>query len=162
MTSQAILRNLQFQCFDDKAVFEKNFFLSSIPIFLFMIMSLMLYCVFSLWFCLVKCRLLYFLISIHSKNSIHLGLTKQKFKIWWSRLRALILEPPNFVKFYLFFISAYAENFVSSISWVKSLNFGGPSRGKTPILVPPNYGQILFFFYIILLTSNTSCFQLKR
>ena len=37
-----------------------------------------------------------------------------------------ILVSPNFVKFYLFFILTYPENFMCPAPVVKTFNFGGP------------------------------------
>ena len=43
--------------------------------------------------------------------------------------------------------------------WLKSVNFGGPISGETPIWYP----QTVFKFHLsYLLTLNISCFQLKR
>ena len=79
---------------------------------------------------------------------IHIGLMFQKFKNLEPRLRGPILVPPNFVKFYLFFILAYAENVMSSMNG-KKIEFWQPHCGGKPqILVSSNFGQIFFFFYI--------------
>ena len=135
------------------------FFLSSITNFLLMVMSLMLLCVFSLWFCLVV--KLYFLISTHSENLIHLGLTAQKFKNLVLCLRG---SPFWFPKFCQILSLLYWPTLKISCvhhQWLKKFEFWQPCFwSKLPSLVPPNFSQILSF--LCLLTSNTSCFQLKR
>ena len=149
MTSQAIFRDLQFECFDVRLCLKKNFFLSSIASFLFMIMSLMLLWVFSLSFCLVvKFRLFYFLISTHSENSIYLRLTTKKFKNLVAPFeKALVLAPPNFVKFYLFFILVYAENFMRLAWVVKKFEFWRPCFwGNPPFWYPKTLVKFYFSF----------------
>ena len=156
MKSQAISRDLQFECFDGRMCL--NFFSSfRSQIFCFMITSLMLFCVFSLEVRLVVKFPLYFLIHTHSKNSNHLDLTVQKFKNLVVPFEgALILVPQNFVKFYLF-VLAYTENFICLASVVKKFEFWRIRFGwKPPFWYLKLWSNFLFLLY--LLTSNTSCF----
>ena len=163
-----------FRCY---IVFE-FFFQSSITNFLFMIMSLMLFCVFSLWFCLVVTFTL-LLISTHSENLIHLDLMVQKFKnlvprlrgppFWYPQLCQILSlqnimclasvfflaspflgKSPHFgnPKFYLFFILTYAENF-TCLAWVfKKFQFRQPCLWGKPIFGTLKFFQILSLPYV--------------
>ena len=96
----------------------------------------------------------------HSENSIHLGLTVQNFVNLVPRSReASILIPLNYVKFYLF-ILANAKNFMCLASVVKKFEFWWTHFRRKPPFWYPKLWSNLFFLY--LLSSNTSCFQLKR
>ena len=125
-------------------------------------MSLMLLCVLhlvydSLWLL----SLLYFLIFTHSENSIYLSLTVQKFKNAVPRLRGTHFGIPNVVKCYLFLTLANAENFMCLASVVKKFEFWRPRFGGNPHFSTPKlWSNFVLFLY--LLTSNTSCFQLKK
>ena len=124
---------------------RKNFFVSSITRFLFMIMSSMLFCVFTLWFDLV---VKFTLLSI-----IH---PFRKFDLSWGG--------PSFCtsKFYLFFILAYAENFMCPAPVFKKFEFRRPCfGGNTPLWYPKLSSNFDATNIFILATLNTSYFQLK-
>ena len=135
------------------------FFLSLITKLLFMIKYLMLFCVFSLWLCLVVKFTLLFNIYLFQKFDPFLfnGSKVQKFGALFEA--APILVPPSFGKFCLFFILAYTENFMCLASLVKKIEFRWLHFGENHNFDPPNFGQV---FFIYLFTLNTSCFQLEK
>ena len=152
MTLQAISRDLQFECFDARLCL--NFF----PVFdqKFLVYDYVFDAVVCILFMILFSCEVYLLISTHSKNSIHLGLTVQKFKNLVHRLRGPPFWYPKILSnFISFFIMDYAENFMRLLSVVKSLNFSGTILGETPTLVAPNFGQIFHFLYICLPVSQT-------
>ena len=136
MTLLATCKDLLFECFEVRLCMKKFFFLSLITNSLLMIMSLMLFCVEydSVWLL----SLLYFLINTHCENSINLarsnGPKVQKSGGPVQEICSVTskLLPPNFVKFYLWFVLAYPENFMCLASVVKQFEFWRPRFRRNP------------------------------
>ena len=127
----------------------KFFFVLSITNFLFMITSVMLFCVFSLCFCLVVKFTLCF--NIYSFRKFDPSRSNERFKVQKFGAPfegAPILVFLNFCQIYLFFIVAYAENFMHLPSVVKKLEFWRPGFGKQPSFLVP---QTLVKFYLFLI-----------
>ena len=71
----------------------------------------------------------------------------KKFEFWRHRFKgAPILEPQNFVKFYLFFIFAYPENFMYLVCVVKKIELWRPRLKGTPTLEPPLFVRFSLFY----------------
>ena len=73
---------------------------------------------------------------------------------------SLILVPPNFVKFHLFFIFAYPKNFMCLALMVKKLLFWWSHLMETPILVFLNFVKF-YLSFIFTYLENFMCLVSK-
>ena len=109
-------------------------------------MSLLLFCVFSLWYCLVvKFTLLFSIYPFRKFDSARSNDSKVQNLV--APLQgAPILVPPNFFKFYLF-ILAVAKKLMCTASVVKKFEFWQPCFGGNPHFGTPKlWSNIIFLF----------------